>query len=160
MCKATDPLQGYFPNENENNMNEYKGFKVGDKVEITKKPATWASIIGQGAKFPLKEKFPFTGVIEMLQMDGSNCYALISGFGFGFSTAIMERNVKKLPKYSVGDVVRAKDGFLYEIKEYNGFEEMYYFGNGNPRFPEKSLEPFDGFRPHGIPYTEAIERLK
>jgi hypothetical protein len=142
MCTQFNPLQGYFPNEeNSNSMNEYRGFKVGDKVEITKKPSCWTS---GGGRSPMNEVYPIRGAISNIFNDDYCPTATINGFGFDIQTLVKEKCIKKLPKYAVGDVVREKiSGKIYEVTMVLGRET---YRSGDVCFLENTVEPFDGFR--------------
>lgn len=121
-------------------MNEYKGFKVGDNVEIT-----WS--------------FPIIGVITEIfpKRIGGMCepdiiLAKVIDCEFDLVSLIGKGNIKKLPKYAVGDVVRSKyDGKIYDITMVLGVET---YRSGDTCFLENTIEPFDGFRIGDTFWTE------
>lgn len=143
MCKATDPLQGYFPNENKNNMNEYKGFKVGDKVEIT----SFFNVRSEGVITSFGDRkvggFAEPDTLEVW-VNKICCFDLLY--------LIRQDKIKKLPKYSVGDVVRRNNKQLIkcEITSVDQLCDKTYIYTlsdcGSARFSESMLITFDGFR--------------
>ena len=130
-------------------MNEYNGFKVGDKVEVTKKPSCWTS---GGGRSPMNEVYPISGAISNIFNDDYCPTATINGFGFDIETLVKENCIKKLPKYAVGDVVRRNNKQLIkcEITSVDQLcDETYVYtlsDCGSARFSESMLIPFDGLR--------------
>ena len=80
-------------------LQEYKGFKVGDIVIISEKPKNWASLLSKNS--PLIESkitYPFVGKIERLKNDNSYTAANIGDFGFDISYLYEKGNIKLLNK--------------------------------------------------------------
>lgn len=145
-----DPLAGYFPNENDETMNEYKGFKVGDKVEIRKYMANWSSALGGSS--PANAEYPLIGNIR--NIGGSSIGQFghvavnIEGYGFNLDNLIITDNIKKLPKFSVGDKVRRHNLMAKLCTITKVFPDCSYTVNdcGDLQFKESDLVPFDGYR--------------
>ncbi len=115
-------------------MNEYRGFKVGDKVEIT-----------SGRLYPKGTITSFGdrkvgGCAEPDTMD----VWISETTRFDMIYLVSHDLIKKLPNYTVGDVVREKlSGKIYEVTMVLGSET---YRSGDVCFLEGSVAPFDGFR--------------
>jgi hypothetical protein len=117
-------------------MNEYKGFKVGDNVEIT-----WS--------------FPIIGVITEIfpKRIGGMCepdiiLAKVIDCEFDLVSLIGKGNIKKLPKYAVGDVVRynGKIATIDEVSDTPPFFLVDIYGEGRVWALTSELSDFDGYK--------------
>lgn len=124
-------------------MNEYAGFRVGDKVKIS-----------------IVDCAPITGIITSF---GDRKVGGIAEFDTldvwidktaKFDMLYLRRHdqIEKLPKYAVGDRVRARNS-IFTVQYYSPFEKCYYFGDSLPRLQEHNIMPFDGFRVGDTVYT-------
>ena len=126
-------------------VTEYRGFKVGDKVEVTERPSG-RSIHG---KDPKDLQYPFRGTIEKFE-DGYGVNherlvsAIIGGYGFIVDCLWSTMNIKKLPNYAVGDVVRSRNH--NKVLEISEVAENHYRSTEGHYMTDAYIEPFDGFR--------------
>lgn len=124
-------------------MNEYRGFKVGDRVEITFSSAH--PIKGTITSFGDRKLGGFAEPDTMdVWISETTRYDMIY--------LVSHDLIKKLHKYSVGDVVRRNNKQLIkcEITLVDKFCDKTYIYTlsdcGSARFSESMLIPFDGFR--------------
>lgn len=121
-------------------MKEYKGFKVGDIVEITT-TIPCDRVVGKITKFGDGK---LGGCLEpdTLQVwtNDTSCWDLLY--------LVSHDMIKKLNKYSIGDKVRrkAKAGVVCTITKVFPLCVYTVDDCGDLKFNECDLEPFDGFR--------------
>ena len=130
-------------------MNEYRGFKVGDRVEITFSSAH--PIKGTITSFGDRKLGGFAEPDTMdVWISETTRYDMIY--------LVSHDLIKKLPKYAVGDVVRFKHktgknptvvdkyGFIATIKGCDVHENICTLYEYPENYTECCFEPFDGFR--------------
>lgn len=124
-------------------MNEYRGFKVGDRVEITFSSAH--PIKGTITSFGDRKLGGFAEPDTMdVWISETTRYDMIY--------LVSHDLIKKLPKYAVGDVVRcnSRPPYNYEIASVVGLSDNtigYTLSDcGSVKFSESMLITFDGFR--------------
>lgn len=141
-----------YPNTNPFKMNEYRGFKVGDKVEVNSYNGVVCNVSDSLKKYHVRTER--NGVI-----------------------LADEGEMKKLPNFSVGDVVRVDlkgvntsnhrpqadyQGKLFTIGEIDG--NVYLFSDDPHKqkcgFLEQYLMPFDGFRVGDTVWTAKRGKMK
>lgn len=112
-------------------MESYKGFKVGDKVEVTQQ--------GIRIHYEIGEK----GIVAEILTNG--LLAVVFG---GRREVVRPDNIKKLPKYAVGDVVRRNNKQMIKCTVTMVHPDFAYSVDdcGDLKFRETDLIPFDGFR--------------
>jgi hypothetical protein len=139
MCTQFDPIGQYFKNKNENTMNEYRGFKVGDKVEIT----SFFNVRSEGVITSFGDRkvggFAEPDTLEVW-VNKICCFDLLY--------LIRQDKIKKLPKYAVGDVVRRNNKQMIKCTVTMVHPDFAYSVDdcGDLKFRETDLIPFDGFR--------------
>ncbi len=124
-------------------MESYKGFKVGDKVEIT----SFFNVRSEGVITSFGDRkvgcFAEPDTLEVW-VNKVCCFDLLY--------LIRQDKIKKLPKYAVGDVVRRNNKQLIkcEITSVDQLCDKTYIYTlsdcGSAGFSESMLIPFDGFR--------------
>ena len=124
-------------------MNEYRGFKVGDRVEV--KFANTPVIKGVITSFGDRRMGGFAEPDTMdVWISETTRYDMIY--------LVSHDLIKKLHKYAVGDVVRcnSRPPYNYEIASVVGLSDNtigYTLSDcGSVKFSEPMLIPFDGFR--------------
>ncbi len=124
-----------YEHKNSNNMNEYRGFKVGDRVEITFSSAH--PIKGTITSFGDRKLGGFAEPDTMdVWISETTRYDMIY--------LVSHDLIKKLPKYAVGDVVRSKShNQILEVAEVG---TTHYRSKEGHYMSENYIEPFDGFR--------------
>lgn len=135
-------IKDIYEHQNSNSMNEYNGFKVGDKVEIT----SFFNVRSEGVITSFGDRkvggFAEPDTLEVW-VNKICCFDLLY--------LIRHDKIKKLPKYSVGDVVRRNNKQLIkcEITSVDQLCDNTYVYTlsdcGSARFSESMLIPFDGF---------------
>lgn len=128
-------IKDIYEHQNSNSMNEYRGFKVGDRVEITFSSAH--PIKGTITSFGDRKLGGFAEPDTMdVWISETTRYDMIY--------LVSHDLIKKLPKYAVGDVVRSVvNGSIFTVKEIG---ENHYHAHEGTCFSENKVEPFDGFR--------------
>lgn len=132
-----------YEHKNSNNMNEYRGFKVGDRVEITFSSAH--PIKGTITSFGDRKLGGFAEPDTMdVWISETTRYDMIY--------LVSHDLIKKLPKYAVGDVVRRNNKQLIKceitsVDQLCDKTHIYTLSDcGSARFSESMLITFDGFR--------------
>lgn len=124
-------------------MNEYRGFKVGDKVEVLNENKTTITT-GTIERFGDRK---LGGCAEPDTMQVViNCSTHHSLFDIIY--LVSHELIEKLPKYAVGDAVRynGKIATIDELGDMPSFFIASIYGEGRIWALTSELEPFDGFR--------------
>lgn len=116
-------------------MDSYKGFKVGDKAKV---------ISNSG---PVRHYFTIDTIVT-IKGNGFTKDSFTCEDSCGKSQIIRAGDLKKLPKFSVGDKVRRHNVMAKLCTITKVFPDCSYTVNdcGDLRFKESDLVPFDGYR--------------